>query len=67
MEHPAEQDTGQSDPLYAAFLVRCRHSGEQWYFLLENVSTRERRRFESLAALVRYMQAFLQEVNEAHE
>jgi hypothetical protein len=56
LEHKEEQ-------LFAAFLVRCYCQGERWYFLLENVATRERQRFESFAALCSYLQECLRDMD----
>ena len=50
------EQTGQR--LQSAFLVRYLTDGQRQQFILEDVATRQRRRFDSLAAL----QAWLQEI-----
>lgn len=48
------EQTGQR--LQSAFLVRYLTDGQTQQFILEDVATRQRRRFESLAALQAWLQ-----------
>lgn len=51
---------GASEPtqqrLQAAFLVRCLSDGRTQQFILEDVATRKRQRFDDLAALQAWLQ-----------
>jgi hypothetical protein len=45
--------------LHLAILIRCFNGGEGGYFILEDVATRRRQRFESVEALLSGLEALL--------
>ena len=56
-EPPDPLETGTQ--LQSAYLVRCLGKGEKHYFILEDVATRKRRRFESSKALLMHLKEIL--------
>jgi hypothetical protein len=59
MNERPQRQTPKPYPSYAAFLVRCWREGDQWRIVLEDVTTRERRGFKTLEALLATLQASL--------
>jgi hypothetical protein len=62
------RDSEESEPpepretrtqLQKAYLIRCLGSGRRHYFILEDVATRKRQRFDSLKALLAHLKEIL--------
>lgn len=50
----------QENPAFSkAFLIRCYHQGGEWRFMLEDISTRERQVFISVAEMMEWLTAVL--------
>jgi len=57
-QEPPEHIVAQNR-LQMAFLIRCFDEGADGYFILENVTTRKRQRFEGIEALLAQLEALL--------
>ncbi len=59
MSYPAEPEPSKTfetrTQLQSAYLIRCLNEGRNQYFILEDVETRERQRFDSSVALLAHL------------